>query len=446
MSENNSEKLLTKDEALFDFFLKTEPSTFERLKPTINEEEKAKFFASNFSQNPLVHYEKLDLNELQKQQRYVKEEGYFLTQAYIDSRDLSASEKDSLLSFYYPFLAKRIKQYDLLIASSTGDMERFSLLAEQDYGKPSPEIFNTYLKNLGEELTEITEEPATTIANELLNILPKTSGKTLTEKEINVSTFKEALSSKMEKVIEFMKDIQPDIELDANTISNVFKQALSVIGAEDWSVEITDKYLAVTVRSDFKEVMIPIKRKLKKNALLGLVAHEIFTHVLRRVNSEKLLPYTVLQSGLPGYTEAEEAIAEFSEKAFNEKKTLELDGGILHFAVSLALGMDGVKRDFKDVFQIIYNIRKFRKLKKVTFDEKSDEEIKESTWNTCIRVFRGTDFQTKGVCFPKDIAYGEGRLQLVKYLEGGGKIDDFFDAKFSPWDEEHRKIISQYRD
>ena len=41
---------------------------------------------------------------------------------------------------------------------------------------------------------------------------------------------------------------------------------------------------------------------------------------------------------------------------------------------------------------------------------KAAGEGKKQAWLRTMRVFRGTNFATPGVCYPKDIAYAEGNI------------------------------------
>jgi hypothetical protein len=223
--------------------------------------------------------------------------------------------------------------------------------------------------------------------------------------------------------------------------------ALESVNATGWEVIVSDKYPSTTIKGDLKKVFVPTNKTLSKSKLLGSVAGEIFTKVKRRVASESLFPYKILQSGLNGYLEAQEAIAKFSEAAFDTDTKIGVDGGDMHFGTCLALGLDGKNRDFKDVYHILYSVKFLKSIKKGADLEKAVEDAKNSAWKTSLKIFRGTPGNIPGICFRKDMVYGEGVLQLIKYLEEhkGEDISHLWEGRYSPWNPEHMAIVSKFR-
>jgi hypothetical protein len=112
-----------------------------------------------------------------------------------------------------------------------------------------------------------------------------------------------------------------------------------------------------------------------------------------------------------------------------------------HFAISLATGMDGKKRDFREVFEI---------LKDYFFinSKKAPEEARKisanSAWNVCVRTFRGTTCNTPGACFTKDVVYREGNLGIWEILNSNPAEQRRFSVgKYDPSNARHIWILDQ---
>lgn len=444
------ESIEKKDPPLFEFFSETDPELLKRFTPSVSKEEQLAFFYSDFSFNPQITYPALveDGDDLDSKKSSFIEKAPFLAQAFIDSRDLSVNEREDLLSYYRDLLRKRSMTFDLLSASKEGNYEEVDKLTEKIYGNPSVEIFNTYLTSFKKEMDSEAQNPLLSdLVTNLREVLPMESGKALDAKDIDLEPFRVYLQSLMQPIIESLAQYQNEEELDSSVINNTFITALGEIEADDWETQLSDEYKTITVKGNFKKIYIPNEKKVSKLDLLGLVAHEIFTHIQRRKLSEEIFPYEILEVGLNGYLEAEEAIATFAEAAYNTDKKIDLDGGDMHFGTCLALGLDGKKRDFKDVFKILYLTKKFNNIKNGKGVDIAEEKAKDSAWKTTLRIFRGTPGNIPGCCFRKDIVYGEGRLQLINYLHErpASNISDLWKAKYAPWNEEHQRIISKYK-
>lgn len=437
------------DRELFEFLTETDPEILKRFTPTVSKEEEDRFLNSDFTTNPVITYPSLinGAEDLESKRELLLSTGSFLIQSYIDSRGLSVNDREELLTYYWDFVKRRSEIFDLLHASAVGDFSRFNTLAESLYGNPSIEIFNTYLRDIYRNSEKIEgNHMLSSLALAISEVLPAIDGEPLETNEIDLERFRAYLKPKMQSVIDILVEYPESGMLNSLVIQKVFEQALVSIGAQDWTIALSDEYKAIAVKGDEKTVYIPSERKVSKNKLLGLLAHEIYTHVQRRISAEGVFPYEILRTGLNGYLEGEEAIATVSEMAFNPDSNLDLGGGDMHFATCLALGVDGHKRDFKEVFRILYAVKKFNNVMNGKEMNKADEDAKRSAWKITLRVFRGTPGTLPGICFRKDLANGEGRVQLMRYL-GERKDEDIsnlWEAKYSPWKPTHMKVRERY--
>ena len=173
--------------------------------------------------------------------------------------------------------------------------------------------------------------------------------------------------------------------------------------------------------------------------LKALIEHEIGTHVARREKGERT-KLKLLGLGLDRYLKGEEGIATYQEQKIEGANDFSgFDG---HFAISLASGIDGKKRNFREVFDILKNYYFIKSKKQTT--EGAWESAENSAWSRCIRTFRGTSCQTPGACFTRDIAYREGNIGVWNVIKNNPEeIKRFSVGKYDPGNPRHIWILEQ---
>ncbi len=198
-------------------------------------------------------------------------------------------------------------------------------------------------------------------------------------------------------------------ELSAPQIVEAFNRALANIGAHDWISEVAEgSRTAICVMNRKKTVVIPQARKVTSPEVTKLIAHEICTHVYRSTAAEKS-PLQLLRFGLDHYLMTEEGIATTNEQILSSKFK-DFSGDDKYFAIGLVHGLDGIKRDFRAIYEIM---KEYYFLK---FPSKDPQDLKEKAWRLCVRIFRGTPPAHKGVCYTKDLIYREGNIKIWQLL------------------------------
>ena len=119
-----------------------------------------------------------------------------------------------------------------------------------------------------------------------------------------------------------------------------------------------------------------------------------------------------------------------------------LDG---HLAVSLAYGLDGKPRDFREVYTILERYKYYDNLKnKKMSKEQAREQAKEEAWDRVIRTFKGTDGKTKGACNTTTIIYREGNIETWNLISENNKTMLTFNiGKFDPSSDRHIMALMQ---
>jgi len=113
-----------------------------------------------------------------------------------------------------------------------------------------------------------------------------------------------------------------------------------------------------------------------------------------------------------------------------------------HLAISLACGLDGKKRDFREVFEIMQKFYYFQSLANGVLPEQAKTSSNNKAWTRCVRTFRGTDCSTKGKCYTKDIAYAEGNIGVWDVIsKNPGMLAHVDIGKFDPTNPRHIWIL-----
>ncbi len=161
-------------------------------------------------------------------------------------------------------------------------------------------------------------------------------------------------------------------------------------------------------------LLIGKELKIREDRVNALIAHEVETHVLTYLNGKSQRLH-LLYIGFPGYDELQEGLAVLSEYMVGG-----LNGSRLRLLAARVIAskmlIDGAK--FAEVYHELNKIYGFGQ--------------KES-FNITTRTFRGGGLT-------KDAVYLRGLVQLLKYLENGGKLKSLFGGKISA---DHVSIVKE---
>jgi hypothetical protein len=193
-----------------------------------------------------------------------------------------------------------------------------------------------------------------------------------------------------------------------------FESALQSLSADGWVAVIDPKRAGISVNQEKKVVQVPPGRKMLTAELKGLIAHEIGTHTARRLNGERTR-LRLLGLGLDRYEVGEEGITTLREQALAGEAD-DYSGFDGHFAISLASGLDGHPRDFRETYDILFCYYLIKNLARGIDAPEAEKKATNTAWGRAVRTFRGTDSKTPGTCFTKDIIYREGNITIWETL------------------------------
>jgi hypothetical protein len=282
---------------------------------------------------------------------------------------------------------------------------------------------------LQQQIKGITKKKNTT------PLLPKVDNEVFEKMQNFVSEYRTDLLSGI--------DIDSEQEYQAEEVKSIAEQALANIGAGDWSAVVArDGRTSISTDQESKKVLIPEARTMGGKYLEKIILHEIGVHVARRVNGERHENF-LMGIGLDRYVLIEEGLAVAFEQGFDAEfaSYARFDK---HLMISLAMGADGQKRDFAEIFKlysavmiIVASVEEERAL-----DESEIQDEREAAYDSCVRIFRGTDCKTPGAVYPKDLIYREGNVAIWNFIEQNPDFDlhKLLMGKYDPTREEHRKI------
>jgi hypothetical protein len=347
-------------------------------------------------------------------------------------KDILMQEQNSILKQIYQWrINEKIAEVRMLKAAHSGDDKRFVRYSKFIYGQPEKEIYEYTISQVKEIIDKKIFDADTDIS--------------AAAKRLNAELF-EALLNNETTITRQNLDL-PKERVSRNEriysseeIKDAFDEYLKKFELEGWKIIVDKegKFSSINVSQQKRTVNIPEARKLDHSSLLALIEHELGTHVARREKGERS-KLKLLGLGLDRYLKGEEGTATYAEQKI---RGLENFAGFgLHLAASLALGLDGKKRDFRKVFEILKDVQ-FIGSKK----EKSSAlaSAQNEAWNICIRIFRGTSCKTLGACFTKDIVYREGNIGVWSVVKTDPAEERRFSVgKYDPANSRHLYILNQ---
>lgn len=368
--------------------------------------------------------------------------------------DILNTEENELVREVYRWkINERVASIRMLRAAHEGKMRTFKRYAEFIYGRPSAEIFAytvDSVRSRAEACREGSSQELSDAAGSLLDAIPLT-GEPFNDHGVEHSTFLLAKHNVDDELGDILRIESFEGKLSGRDLLRVFQDALDILGMSEerggtWRVVLDEETDARVISVDQMnvEVRVPVSAKLSHTELISWLAHEIGTHVLRRRNGERT-KLKLLGIGLDRYEGGEEGVATMRGQVASSKSLDDFAGLRYHLVASLALGLDGRPRDFRDTFEIMEKYHVFNYLSKGKELEKAERMARNLAYSDCVRLYRGTDCEA-GVILPKDIAYREANIgvyELIGTDEGQAEMMRFSIGKYDPMNPRHIWILDQ---
>ncbi len=325
--------------------------------------------------------------------------------------------------------------------------EWFVRANESLYGKPDKDVFSGLASNAITEKTVIkTDDSAETAQvrselRELIGEIDRSDFTPFVPSPELMTRIGELVHERFNPIVEH---IEADREYDVDGIVQALNIALEKLDSRNtgWRVAKVPNSSALAVSAHQKLVEVGENRPtIKGDALRGRVIHELGVHAGRSINAEKA-GWLSAQYGQDGYLDFEESFATALEDAY-QGKTKE-HGQDYQLVAGLTYGLDNhLPRNFRETFEVMWRVKALGRVRDGQISDKDLDKARSSAFLVCLRLFRGTTGQQKGVVYLKDLAYFNGRESAWAVLQGINTQQDFdllFAGKLDNSNEYHKAI------
>ncbi len=370
-------------------------------------------FINNHIENPHFLYGHINKKKLQEKEH----------QLLTLKKEINKDESNSTIKkLYNDYIDTLSKQKNLVLACADGEIAEFSQLSVELFGDATRPVWNDVVKKItgdrsrGNNQSADMAPPQELIPQVRNQIMTKYPGlKFLTNKAPHSNT------------------------VEADDIEKLLSKLLKAchISCEIILKETHRKFAYIT---QIPSIVVPKQyRSSNWQKAIQFCVHEIVGH-LQRLEMSKKQNLGLLQFGLAGYMEAEEGIASMCAQAIADEVS-DWAGLKQYYAIGLARGMDGIPRDFRQVYEILFPY----------FLSTAPENIKDKkawaqskAFHLCVRTFRGTDCKTKGVCYTRDIIYRTGNIKIWQLLKKQPeKLPLLFMGRYDPTNKEQCRALNK---
>ncbi|HEY5714039.1 MAG TPA: tyrosine/phenylalanine carboxypeptidase domain-containing protein [Candidatus Gracilibacteria bacterium] len=372
-------------------------------------DEQKRLFLEKGTRNPTLDYPKIDLHDLAMRE----------TTLLALKQEIKDQEPNDEVSKIYRWkINVKLAEIAMIQAAERVDDRVFKAYSHFLYGEPNPEIFTYLIESLRRETDQYLQDPDEIIAQAAQTLnkrLPQEAAEIPSIQLPSPKIFSQVRNKVLGEVNLCLLDevrIEDERDYTPEEICEIFQSALTSISAPpEWTVEIdTGSRAGFMINQDKKTVVVPQSKNFKGRRLKGILVHEIGTHVAGRITGENG-PLHLLGPGLDRYEPGEEALATMRAQVCNDTMTAFSDTD-RYLSISLGEGLDGIPRDFRGVYEFMYDYFYFKALVADNHSEKAATSAQSKAWNTAVRTFRGTSCETPGCCYTRDLAYAEGNIGL----------------------------------
>ena len=333
--------------------------------------------------------------------------------------EIAGSTAESWIKEAYESRIKELlANADLYQAACLADSERFVAVNQELYGLPDESIFWACIAWLSQrtQAAPVVKDAFASFLTKLhrvekgdANILRPPEHVFLRQRELHMGEngFYGQLFAGM---------VLPTASVDVEYGDKLVRQLLQNISADDYEiVDSTDGYWSV--RASRKQVARPAVYEINAEEFLGTVGHEVGSHLLERINGGRQ-PLRLLGSGLEHYERGNEGRALIREQVvYDSWRSFELQPRWFevvcrYVAIALAAGVDGKKRDFYEVFEMMMRIMEAYAISQGGLGNVPRRTIALQAWRLVTRALKGSS--DRGAAYYKDMVYLQGNIACWK--------------------------------
>ncbi len=406
------------DERWFEQLIKTAkytPEIYAWLGPTAKElqEQYSNLVTLNFTARPnLRPRDTMCAKIISEKQNLTK----------LQSDVMRYEQNDIVRNAYRLRLEELIDNAAMYEAALLGDDLEFTRLNHKIYGQPQKDIFVATCEWFRSYATAVAKDDRQYIGpvQAVLDVIPQSElsdtypqiSKLKPSKEVFASQHRRHMQAEgfYEQLFHGLK--LPEGPVDEQSGDRLIQRLLKNLQAEDYTIHNSSDG-SWGLRFSSKSVVRPSNYVLPADEFVAVAGHEVGSHLLERLNGLRS-PLRLLSFGLQGYEKGNEGRALLREqvvyKTWSEfEQTLRWQEVLLrHFVLSLAVGLDGSKRTFTEIFNTIEPIYALWHIRAGAKPEAARRMAQQRSWLLITRALKGTD--TTGVAYHKDLVYLEGNI------------------------------------
>lgn len=342
-----------------------------------------------------------------------------------------------------------VLQNELLIASLRGDQPAFMRANRQLYGKPDVTLFSaacTWIRQEAATSIGDRQSPIRQIAEGVLETLPAVPGN---PQDIvptdQLFTTVRTMHCQPGGFFESLFGGQAIPEIVTPEIGDpITARVIQAIGSSYRLVSSTDELWGVV--HEAQQVVRPDNYSLKREAFIGIVAHEVGSHLLERVNGSRQC-LRLLSAGLDKYESSNEGRAFLREQIVYHSPYAMLQQPswehiiLLYVAASLAAGIHESAYSFSRLYHTMYAVCLFFQTRRRPDNSAYAMKIaRDEAWHLTVRIMKGTD--GTGGAYLKALAYLDGNVKAWDIARTQPELILFGDhGKFDIGRADHLEIL-----
>lgn len=358
-----------------------------------------------------------------------------------------------------PFIAQAYAQRidevilnnDILIAAVRGDKAGFAKANHALYGRPNVKLFKAecaWLHSYARQYARSPNEYVRQCAHELMAAIPRYRSGSHKNLFPGNAIFQRVrrMHYKPAGYFDSLLGGSPIPEyVDAEQGDPILQNAIQTIGADYGIADSADELWGIVHHQ--RTVVRPANFHLPRAEFIGLVAHEIGSHLLERCNGRRQA-LRLLEIGLDRYEAGNEGRAFLREQlAYTSPYDMQHQPGfeyivLKHLAISLGIGLADRPYSFRKLYDTMLPVCNFFQiLRQPDNPVYAQETAKSETWQLLVRVLKGTDGH--GGAYLKDIVYLEGNVRAWQAARRNPEIILFGDnGKFDIARRDHLTLLS----
>lgn len=409
--------------------------------PEIVANRRKEFETSSYAHNPNLTADKPDMPTLEQTQRIA-----------VQLRDSIASgETNNIVrDAYLPALDSLLLNIQLILAGTTGDMQTYHSASEQLYGHPNQAVFEAacaWIRDNALTTSVGHSELLAKLRDDVLEIIPRTRADyhLLIPSEATFAAVKQSHDHYYVQL--FGSEGLPNMPYIDETVGNeICRRALTNIGS-DYTLAPSDNNLWAVLPSK-EQVVYPHGYRLDRDEFVGIVCHEIGSHVLESINGARSALH-LLSSGLAGYEKGNEGRAFLREQiVYDHERTFLRQFSweyivLLHVSVSLAAGLDGKPYDFVRLYDTLYKLYYFWRERREPRATNNEVFARQEAWYLAVRILKGTPGDGSAA-YLKDTVYLEGNVRCWQLAAEDPSVILFGDkGKFDITNPDHIALVAR---